>query len=91
MTDVKKIGFQFPVPELPKIIIYAYLMDVKYQLIVRNNSLSTFTATDVSWFPINNFTGTFEIEYGAVGFVQGSGNACYGLNRNYIYFSIRHV
>jgi hypothetical protein len=78
MTDVK-IGFQYTSTGTTKNYNGAYLMGVKLSTDCPVTTLSTFSATDVSWFPINNFTGTFDIEYGAIDFVQGSGTLVSGL------------
>jgi hypothetical protein len=78
MTDVK-IGFQYTSTGTTKNYNAVYLMDIKLSTDCPVTTLSTFSATDVSWFPINNFTGTFDIEYGAVGFVQGLGTLVSGL------------
>lgn len=81
MTDVK-IGFQYTSNGTTKNYNGVYLMNAKLSTDCPVTTISNYSTTTVSWFPINNFTGTFDIEYGAVGFVQGSGTLVSGLTGN---------
>lgn len=78
MTNVK-IGFQFTSNGTTTHYNGIYLMDVKLSTDCPITTLSNFSSTAISWFPINNFSGTFDIEYGSIGFLQGTGTQISGL------------
>lgn len=62
--------------------IGAYLMDMKLSTETPVTTLRSAGLTEISWFTINNFPGTFELEYGPVGFTQGTGTVVSGLSGN---------
>lgn len=78
MTNVK-IGFQFTSNGTTTNNNGVYLMDVKLSTDCPTTTLSNFNSTSISWFPINNFSGTFDLEYGNIDFVQGTGTQITGL------------
>lgn len=78
MTNVK-IGFQFISNGTSTNYNAIYLMDVKISTDCPITTLSNLSSTEISWFPIDNFTGTFDIEYGEIGFTQGTGTLINGL------------
>lgn len=79
MNNVK-IGFQFTSNgNLVSTFIGAYLMDVKISTEVPVTTIRSANLNEVSWFSINNFPGTFELEYGPIGFTQGTGTLVSGL------------
>jgi hypothetical protein len=76
-----KIGFQFTSTGASiSTYIGAYLMDVKLSTETPVTTIRNTNLTEISWFSINNFPGTFEIEYGPVGFTQGTGTLVSGLS-----------
>ena len=79
MNNVK-IGFQFTSNgNVVSTDINAYLMDIKLSTEVPVTTIRSVNYTEVSWFFIINFPGTFELEYGPVGFTQGTGTLVSGL------------
>ena len=80
MNNVK-IGFQFTSNgNVVSTYLGAYLMDVKLSTDVPVTTIRNANLTEVTWFSINNFPGTFEIEYGPFGFTQGTGTLVSGLS-----------
>ncbi len=85
MTNVK-IGFQFISSGVTTHYNAVYIMDVKLSTDCPVTSLKTFNSTGVSWFPIDNFSGSYEIEYGPIGFTQGTGTTVANLtNHSYTF------
>ena len=60
--------------------IGAYLMDVKISTDLPATTIRSASLNEVTWFFINNFPGTFDLEYGPVGFTQGTGTLVSGLS-----------
>ncbi len=79
MTNVK-IGFQFISNGTTTNYNGVYLMDVKLSTECPVTTLSKFSSTSISWFPVDNFSGTYDIEYGGIGFTQGTGTQINGLS-----------
>lgn len=78
-----KIGFQFTSNgNVVSTYLGAYLMDVKLSTDVPVTTIRSVNETEVTWFVINNFPGTIELEYGQVGFTQGTGTVVSGLSGN---------
>jgi hypothetical protein len=55
-------------------------MDVKLSTDVPATTIRSVSQNEVTWFLINNFPGTFELEYGPIGFTQGTGTLVSGLS-----------
>ncbi len=75
-----KIAFQYTSTGTATQYVGAYLMDVKLSTDVPVTTIRNTNLTEVTWFSINNFPGTFEIEYGPFGFTQGTGTLVSGLS-----------
>ena len=75
-----KVGFQFTSTGTSTQYIGAYLMDVKLSTDAPATSIRSVSQNEVTWFLINNFPGTFELEYGPIGFTQGTGTLVSGLS-----------
>ncbi len=57
----------------------AYLMDLKVSTDCAATSIKNYSNTGITWYPIENFSGTYDIEYGPIDFVQGNGTLVTGL------------
>lgn len=81
-----KIGFQFTSNGTGLNNNFVALMDVKISSDCPTTTISSATPGFVSWFAIDNFSGTFDLEFGPVGFVQGTGTFVSNLSGNSFQF-----
>jgi hypothetical protein len=79
MNNVK-IAFQFTSNVISTDLNFVALQDVKISTDCPVTTLSKFNSNAISWFPIDNFSGTFDLEYGPIAFSQGSGTLVTGLS-----------
>lgn len=80
MNNVK-IAFQFTGNgKASTYLNFVALMDVKISSDCPVTTLSKLNSNSISWFAVDDFSGTYEIEYGALGFSPGTGTTVNGLS-----------